>query len=227
MGNDIKISPSIICADFSCLGDEIKELEKAGVDFFHFDINDGNFTPIITIGPMVVLSLRKRTETPFEIHLQINKPDSQIDNFIEAGANLIIVHIEGNIDIFRIIQKIKSRGVKTGIALNPITPVSYLEYVLKCIDVVLIMTVDAGLTGQKFIPQMLEKINQVKQIIDKQNLPCKIEIDGGINKTTIPDVLKAGADILILGSGLFEIKGNRSTIIKEIRSLIKMVKNDI
>lgn len=227
MLNNIKISPSIICADFGCLRDEIKELENEEIDQFHFDINDGNFTPIITIGPIVISSLRKITKMPFEAHLQIHRPEKQIDNFIDAGANIIIIHIEGNIDLFRKIKVIKDKGIKVGVALNPITPLSYLDYIIKFVDVVLIMTVDAGLTGQEFNYQMLSKIKQVKKIIDDFKLSCEIEVDGGINKKTIPEVLKAGANILTIGSGLFNVKESKSVVIKEIRELVKMVKNDV
>lgn len=224
----IKISPSIMCADFCNLGKEIEELERGGADIFHFDINDGNFTPIITMGPMVVASLRKITRLPFEIHLQIKEPDRQIDNFIEAGANVIIIHVEESIDLFRIVKKIKKGGLKAGLALNPITPLSHLEYILSELDTILIMTVDAGLIGQQFISQTLKKIKQAREMIDRNGLSIEIEVDGCINKATIPDVIKAGANILTLGSsGLFGLDKDRASVLKEIRELSEGAKNEV
>lgn len=218
----IKISPSIMCADFSYLAKEINELEQAGADLLHFDICDGHFVPIITMGPLVISSIRKITRLPIEAHLQISEPEKQIDYFIDAGADLIIIHIETCNAIFRTIGKIKAKGLKVGISLNPITPVSYLENIISEIDVVLIMTVDAGLVGQPFIYHSLNKIKQVREMIDSRNLKVEIEVDGCINYNTIPKVVKAGADILVLGtSGLFGIKGNRKSIFKEVRKIAR------
>lgn len=221
----IKLSPSVMCADFSYLGKEIKEMEREGADLFHFDITDGCFVPIITMGPMAISAIRKSTKLSFEIHLQIAEPERQIDNFAEAGADVIIVHVESGIDIFRTIGKIKDRGVKAGLALNPITPLSYLEYILDDLDVVLIMTVDTGLVGQSFVPQTLRKIGQVREMINRRRLPVEIEVDGCINKSTIPKVVKAGADILVLGtSGLFGVKKDKGTAMREIRELAEEIK---
>jgi len=218
----IKISPSIMCANFSCLCKEIDELEQAGVDFLHFDICDGHFVPIITMGPIVISSIRKLTRLPIEVHLQISEPEKQIDYLVDAGVDLIIIHIETCNAIFRAIRKIKDKGLKVGISLNPITPVSFLENIINELDVVLIMTVDAGLVGQSFIYNSLRKIEQVRKMIDSRHLKVEIEVDGCINYKTIPKVVKAGADILVLGtSGLFGIKGNRESVLKEIRKIVR------
>ena len=221
----IKISPSIMCADFSYLAKEINELEQAGADLLHFDICDGHFVPIITMGPIVISSIRKVTRIPIEAHLQISEPEKQIDYLVDAGVDLIIIHIETCNAIFRTISKIKAKGLKVGISLNPITPVSYLENIINELDVVLVMTVDAGLVGQPFIYNSLRKIEQVRKMIDSRHLKVEIEVDGCINYDTIPKVVKAGADILVLGtSGLFGIKGNRKSIFKEIRKIVRELK---
>lgn len=218
----IKISPSIMCANFSCLSKEIKELEQAGADLLHFDICDGHFVPIITMGPIVISSIRKFTKLPIEVHLQISEPEKQIDYLVDAGVDLITIHIETCNAIFRAIRKIKDKGLKVGISLNPITPVFYLENIINELDVVLIMTVDAGMLGQSFIHNSLRKIEQVRKMIDSRHLKVEIEVDGCINYNTIPKVVKAGADILVLGtSGLFGIKGNRKSIFKEIRKIAR------
>lgn len=224
----IKLSPSIMCADFSCLGKEIEELEKAGVDLFHFDINDGHFVPTITMGHMVAADLRESTSLPFEVHLQVTEPERQIDNCADAGVDVVIIHVEACIDLFRTIGRIKNKGMKAGMALNPITPLSYLEYILSDLDVVLVMTIDTGLLGQAFIPQTLEKIKQVREMIDRRRLSVEIEVDGCINKSTIPKVVEGGANILVLGtSGLFGIKRDRSSVIRGIRELAEAAKNEV
>jgi len=177
----IKISPSIMCANFSCLTKEIDELEQAGADLLHFDICDAHFVPIITMGPIVISSIRKVTRLPIEAHLQVSEPEKQIDYLVDAGADLIIIHIETCSAIFRTIGKIKAKGLKVGVSLNPITPVSYLENIISELDVVLIMTVDAGLVGQPFIYNTLNKIKQVRKMIDNRKLKVDIEVDGCIN----------------------------------------------
>jgi ribulose-phosphate 3-epimerase len=210
-----------MCADFWNLGKEIEMLEAAGADLIHFDVNDGVFTPIITMGEVVLSALRGKTGLPFEVHLQISEPARHIDSFIDAGANIIIIHVEACIDLFRIVKKIKDRGVKAGLSLNPITPLSYLEYILDDLDTVLIMTIDAGLLGQSFIPQTLEKIKNTRQMISKRGLSVDIAVDGAINRSTIPDVVKAGANVLALGSssGLFGLNADRVLILNELRQL--------
>lgn len=220
----IKISPSILCADFSNLRKEIVDLDECGIDYFHFDICDGNFVPIISMGTDLVASLRKITKTPFDIHLQVVEPQKHISSFINAGANLIIFHIESVIDHFRIIRNIKRRDIKAGLALNPTTPLSYLDYIIDELDVVLIMTIDTGLLGQEFINQMLRKIIELKKRIESNRLPVEIMVDGNINMGTIPRVIEAGADILVLGtSGLFGIDADKKAVIEEIKKVAESV----
>lgn len=224
----VKLSPSTMCADFSCLGQEVEQLERQGADIFHFDINDGRFVPTITMGPAVVAALRSSTRLPFEVHLQIMEPERHISSFVEAGADIIIVHMEGCIDLFRTTRTIKDKGLKVGVALNPITPLSYLRYILSDLDTVLIMTVDAGLAGQRFVPQTLKKIREAREMIDSAELPVEIEVDGNINKSSIPKVVKEGADILVLGSsGLFGVRKDRALLMEEIRELAESVRNEV
>lgn len=222
----VKISPSLMCADLSSLGKETERLVKEGADLFHFDICDGCFVPILTFGPMIIAALRKKTKIPFEIHLQTMEPEKKIDDFIKSGADIIIVHAESSPHLFRLIKKIKDGGAKAGIALNPATSLSSLEYILSDLDMVLIMTVDTGLLGQPFIPQILRKIKKAKEIIESKKLSVAIEVDGCINKFTIPKVVEAGADILVLGSsaGLFDPDRKKALGIKEIRGLIEVNK---
>lgn len=215
-----------MCADLSSLGKETERFGKGGADFFHFDICDGCFVPIITFGPMIVAALRQKTKIPFEMHLQTMEPEKKVADFIKAGADIIIVHAESSPHLFRLIKKIKDGGAKAGIALNPATPLSSLEYILSDLDMVLIMTVDTGLLGQSFIPQVLKKIKKAKEIIESKKLSVAIEVDGCINKFTIPKVVEAGADILVLGSssGLFGLEGKKALGMKEIRGLIESIK---
>jgi len=217
----VKLSPSVMCADFRCLEKEMEELERAGADLFHFDINDGHFVPSISMGPLVVASLRKISNVPFEIHLQTTEPEKYLDSIIEAGADVVIVHVEACLHFFRVVKKIKDAGLKAGVALNPITPLSCLEHIIPDMDTLLLMTVDAGLLGQPFIPRILEKIRTAKKMIESRKLNCEIEVDGCINNLTIPKVVEAGATILALGSsGLFGVKEKKELTIREIRDMV-------
>ncbi len=218
----VKLSPSVMCADFRCLEKEMEELERAGADLFHFDINDGNFVPSISMGPLVVASLREVTNVPFEVHLQTTEPEKYLDDLVEAGADVVIIHVESCLHFFRVVKKIKDAGLKAGIALNPITPLSCLEYILPDMDTLLLMTVDAGLLGQPFNPRILEKIRTAREMIESRKLNCEIEVDGCINKSTIPQVVKAGASILALGSsGLFGVEGKKELIMRDIRDTVE------
>lgn len=217
----VKLSPSVMCADFRCLEKEVQELERAGADLFHFDINDGHFVPSISMGPLVVASLREVSDVPFEIHLQTTDPEKYLDDLIGAGADVLIIHVESCLHFFRVVKKIKDAGLKAGVALNPITPLSCLEHIIPDMDTLLLMTVDAGLLGQPFIPRILEKIRSAKKMIESRKLNCEIEVDGCINKSTIPEVVKAGASILALGSsGLFSIEGKRESTMRDIRDMV-------
>src|SRR3989338_2320651 len=199
----VKIAPSILSADFGRLADEIRRVEKY-VDMMHIDVMDGHFVPNITFGPPVVRSIRVVTKLPFDVHLMVEKPDNYVDQFIDAGANLLTVHVETATHLHRTISNIKKKGAKAGVVLNPATPLSALDYMLEDVDMVLIMTVNPGFGGQHFIKSMLPKIRKLREIIDKAKLDVEIEVDGGINGDTARQVIAAGADILVAGSYIYE-----------------------
>ena len=212
-----KISPSILSADFSKLGQEIKDLEKANADLIHIDVMDGHFVPNITIGPEVVSKLRKYTSLPFDVHLMISPVDNFIRQFAEAGANIITIHPEATKDLPNSINKIKSYNKKAGVSLNPETSIENVKPVLNLIDLVLIMSVHPGFGGQKFIESTLEKVRILKKEISEKKLPVKIEIDGGINFQNANKAIKAGVDILVSGTTIF--KENSGDLKKNIKLL--------
>ena len=203
----IKISPSILSADFSKLGNEIQDLEKAGADLIHIDVMDGHFVPNITIGPEVINKLRKYTSLPFDVHLMISPVDNFIKNFAEAGADIITIHPEATNDLVSSIQRIKSFNKKAGVSLNPETSVKKVLPVLKLIDLVLVMSVNPGFGGQKFIKDTLEKVKILRKEIDIKKLKTQIEIDGGINFENAIMAKKAGVDILVSGTTIFKENG--------------------
>jgi len=205
--NSIKISPSILSADFSKLGSEIQNLEKAKADLIHIDVMDGHFVPNITIGPEVINNLRKYTSLPFDVHLMISPVHDFIKNFAEAGADIITIHPEATNDLVSSIQKIKSFNKKAGVSLNPETSVKKVLPVLKLIDLVLVMSVNPGFGGQKFIKDTLEKVKILRKEIDTKKLKTQIEIDGGINFENAIMAKKAGVDILVSGTTIFKENG--------------------
>jgi len=215
--SSIKISPSILSADFSKLGSEIQNLEKAKADLIHIDVMDGHFVPNITIGPEVINKLRKYTSLPFDVHLMISPVHNFIKNFAEAGADIITIHPEATNDLESSIKKIKSYNKKVGISLNPETPLDKLNNVLDKIDLVLIMSVNPGFGGQKFIENTLNKIKKLRLKIDQLKLKVEIEVDGGINFENSKSIIKAGADILVSGTTIF--KSNEGNIKKNIEIL--------
>jgi len=200
----IKIAPSILSADFSRLGQEVHRAEKAGADLIHIDVMDGHFVPNITIGPVVVESIKSKTNIPLDVHLMIENPDKYIDAFAEAGADIITVHVEASEHLYKTLDHIRKSSKTVGVSLNPSTPIARIEHVLKHVDMVLLMTVNPGFGGQKFIRSVLPKIKELKQIVDKANLSVDIEVDGGIDETTVADVVKAGANILVAGTAIFK-----------------------
>ena len=213
----IKISPSILSADFSKLGNEIRDLEKAGADLIHIDVMDGHFVPNITIGPGVIYKLRKCSSLPFDVHLMISPVHNFIKSFAEAGADIITIHPEATDNLVSSIEKIKSLNKKAGVSLNPETPVNKVLPVLDLIDLVLIMSVNPGFGGQKFIENTLEKVKLLRKKIDTKNLAVQIEIDGGINFENSKIVKKAGVDILVSGATIF--KKNAGNLKKNIQLL--------
>lgn len=200
----IKIAPSLLASDFSKLGEEIRKVELAGADYIHIDVMDGNFVPNITIGPPVIKSIRKVTGLPFDVHLMINNAERYIDDFADAGADLISVHVEANLHLNRVIQKIKQRNIKASVVLNPATPLSSLDWILEELDMVLLMTVNPGFGGQKYIEAVTEKIRKLREMITKKNLNVDIEVDGGITPENIHKVIEAGANVIVAGSAIFE-----------------------
>lgn len=197
------IAPSILSADFSRLGEEIKAVEAAGADWIHVDVMDGHFVPNITIGPMIVKAVRKVTNLPIDVHLMIENPDRFIQDFAKAGASLISVQVETCTHLHRTIHLIRECGCRPGAVLNPATPASALEWILDDLDFVLIMSVNPGFGGQKFIQSALQKTRDMRRWIQSKNLPTLIEIDGGVNETTILEISEAGADVFVAGSAIF------------------------
>lgn len=209
-----QIAPSILSADFSRLGEEIKAVEKAGADLIHVDVMDGHYVPNITIGPGVVSSLRKTTNLPFDVHLMIEDPDRYIDAFVDAGSNIITVHAEAVTHLHRTVQYIKAKGVRAGVSLNPSTPLSCVEEILPDIDLLLIMTVNPGFGGQKFISSMLPKIRKARELAQARGLEMAIEVDGGVTAENIGTLADAGADIFVAGAAVFGSPSYSDTISK-------------
>ncbi|MEG0296063.1 MAG: ribulose-phosphate 3-epimerase [Clostridium sp.] len=199
----VKIAPSILSADFSKLGEEVEKVSNAGADFIHIDVMDGHFVPNITFGMPVMKSIRKYTDKVFDVHLMIENPGNYIDGFIEAGADIITVHYEADRHIDRTMQYIKSKGVKAGIVLNPGTPVSMIKDMIPYIDMVLIMSVNPGFGGQKFIPYSIDKIKEVKALAEKLNKDLLIQVDGGVDRNNSKELIEAGANVLVAGSAVF------------------------
>ena len=208
----IKLAPSILSADFARLLEDVKKVESAGCEYLHIDVMDGHFVPNITLGPGLVKSLRKDVNMVFDAHLMIENPDNYIKDFVDAGCDLIVVHQEACKHLHRTIQNIKSYNVKAGVALNPATPIETIKHVIEDVDMVLIMTVNPGFGGQSFIEGMIPKIEELKKLIDDRNLNIDIQVDGGIKPTNVDKVVKAGANIIVAGSAIFNSDDIEKTV---------------
>ena len=214
-----KLAPSILSADFSRLRDEIKAVEEAGADYIHIDVMDGHFVPNITIGPLVVEAIKNVTKLPLDVHLMISNPDKYIKDFIKAGSNILSVHAETCPHLQRTINHIRELGIKPAVVLNPSTSLSTLEYILEEVDMVLLMTVNPGFGGQKFIASMIPKIKKLRKLIDEKHLPVELEVDGGINLDNISKVVNAGADVIVAGSAVFKSKNCKETVMQMKKKL--------
>ena len=214
-----KLATSILDVDFTCLKRELRKIESGGADLIHLDIMDGNFVPNISFGPRIVESIKSITSLPLEVHLMVEKPENHIKSFVDAGGDIIIVHYETSKHLDRLIQTINESNVKSGIALNPATPLGVIEYLISKIDFLLIMTVNPGFGGQKFIPEMIDKIKKARKIIDNQKKPISLEVDGGINLDNISEVMKAGVEIIVIGQ-LISKSANPEMTIKKLKNIM-------
>jgi ribulose-phosphate 3-epimerase len=219
------IAPSILSADFSRLGEEIKAVEKAGADWIHFDVMDGHFVPNITMGPMIARAAKKATSLPLDVHLMIENPDSHLEAFIEEGIHYLTVHVESCRHLQRTLSHIRQKGCKAGVSLNPATPLCSLDHILQDVDMVLIMSVNPGFGGQQFIPQILDKIRRLRRILDESGHGILLEVDGGVKIENVGALATAGAEVFVAGSAIFEtgdytrtISAMRGEIEKALRS---------
>jgi len=216
----VKLAPSILAADFARLGEQVKEAEKAGADRIHVDVMDGHFVPNISMGAVIVQSLRPVTRLPLETHLMISDPDLFLEEFAEAGSDSLLVHWEGNNNLHRTVQRVKALGKHVGVVINPATPASVLEEILPDVDQVLVMTVNPGFGAQHFIHTTLPKIRRVRQMIDEIKPGCDLEVDGGIDPTTAPLTVEAGANVLVAGSAIFGEDDGVAAAMKRLRTAV-------
>jgi len=211
VSSEVKIAPSILSADFARLGEQVAEVTTAGAHYIHIDVMDGHFVPQITIGAPVVEAIRLWTNLPLDVHLMVERPERQLEQFARAGADIITVHAEVCPDLHRVVESIKGLGVRAGVSLNPDTPLTKIDEILPALDLVLLMTVNPGFAGQAFIEEVLDKIARLRQVLDERGLACELEVDGGITAQTAPGAVGAGARVLVAGSAIF----NRRESVKE------------
>ena len=220
--NAVKLAPSILAADFAHLGDQVAEAERAGADRIHVDVMDGHFVPNLSMGAPIVTSLRRVTRLPLEAHLMISNPDVFVEEFAEAGTDSFLVHWEGNNDLSRTVQRIKALGKRVGVAINPATPAGVLEEIMQDIDQVLVMTVNPGFGHQHFLHTTLPKITRARQMIDRIKPRCGLEVDGGVDATTAPLAVAAGADVLVAGSAIFNDSESVTAAMDRLRTAIAL-----
>ena len=219
--NQIKISPSILSADFARLADQVSEAEEAGVDYIHVDVMDGHFVPNITIGPLVVKALRPITKLPLDVHLMIENPDFYLEDFRKAGADIITVHQEATPHLHRTIQQIHDLGIKAGVSINPSTSVRTLDEIISDVDLILVMSVNPGFGGQSYIHSCTNKIRKVREMLDDRGVSADLEVDGGVNVDTVNEVISAGANAFVAGSAIFNDKNSVAENVSALRAKIK------
>lgn len=217
----VKLSPSILSADFGRLGKQVADATRAGADYIHIDVMDGHFVPNISFGPIVTAAVRRATHLPLDVHLMVAAPECQINSFAQAGADIITVPLEACPHIHRVVQLIKEAGARAGVSINPGTPLSSLEEILPELDLVLVMSVNPGAGGQTFIPATLDKIARLRELLDHQDLACELEVDGGIKAENASRVVSAGARVLVAGSAVFHDGETVAAAISRIRSAIR------
>ena len=217
---DVLIAPSILSADFARLGEQVREAEAHGADLIHIDVMDGRFVPNITIGPLVVRALRQVTDLPLQVHLMLEEPERHIEAFAEAGADMITVHVETCPHLDGTLSQIQATGVAPSVTLNPATPVSVLEHVLQRVSLVLVMSVNPGFGGQQLIPYTLDKVTALRREISERGLAVRIEVDGGVNQGTLPTVLAAGADVVVMGAAVFRGEGGIEAAMRALRETV-------
>ncbi|MXY49845.1 MAG: ribulose-phosphate 3-epimerase [Gemmatimonadetes bacterium] len=213
----IQIAPSILSADFTRLADEVRTVERAGADRIHIDVMDGRFVPNISMGPFIVEAIDSLTELPLEAHLMIEEPDRYIDAFMEAGADVIIVHQENTAHLHRVVQSVRERGKQAGVALNPATPAQVLDGIIDDLDLVLVMSVNPGFSGQRFIPSVLPKIREIRKTLADREIACDLEVDGGVNADTAPTAASAGANVLVAATAVFKHPDGAAEGIRTLR----------
>ena len=219
--NQIKISPSILSADFTRLADQVREAEEAGVDYIHVDVMDGHFVPNITIGPLVVKALRPITKLPLDVHLMIENPEFYLEDFSKAGADIITVHQEATTHLHRTIQQIHDLGIKAGVSINPSTSVRTLDEIICDVDLILVMSVNPGFGGQSYIHSCTNKIRKVREMLDDRGVSADLEVDGGVNVDTVNEVISAGANAFVAGSAIFNDKNSVAENVSALRAKIK------
>jgi len=220
--NEIKIAPSILSADFARLGEQVVEVTRAGAHYIHVDVMDGHFVPPITIGAPVVAAIRPWTDLPLDVHLMIEKPERQLGQFAQAGADIIVVHAEVCPDLHQMVESIKGLGVRAGVSLNPATEIDIIDDILPALDLVLLMTVNPGYAGQAFIEEVLDKIARLRRILDEKGLKAELEVDGGITAQTAPKAVKAGARVLVAGSAIFNRQESVAQAMDRLRASLRV-----
>jgi ribulose-phosphate 3-epimerase len=224
MINGIKLAPSVLAADYARLGEQVREVAGAGADYIHVDVMDGRFVPNISVGPLVVEALRRATDLPLDVHLMIEEPERHIEAFAQAGASILTVHPEASAHLHRLVQMIKGLGVRSGVALNPASPLALIEEVLAEVDLVLLMTVNPGWGGQAFLHSVLPKMRRLRRMLDEQGLAAELEVDGGITAETAPLVVEAGARVLVVGSAVFQHADGVAAAMERIQESVRKVR---